>query len=139
MVDALWADVQRLGVQNVTVRLGDAEAPGVGDGSVDAVLASLVLFFLPDLHAALRAYRAALRAGGRLAFTTFGPTGEAWSGLEQRVAGFLPDGHPLREQAGRPRTGPLASEQAIRAVLEENGYADVVVEERCYPVRYGSG
>src|SRR3954453_156445 len=30
MVDALWADVQRLGVQNVTVRLGDAEAPGVG-------------------------------------------------------------------------------------------------------------
>jgi len=138
MVDALRADVQRLGLRNVDVRIGDAEAPGVADG-VDAVLASLVLFFLPDLEAALRAFRSALRPGGRLAFTTFGPTGEAWTAIEQRIAAFLPDGHPLKDGAGRPQTGPLASEPAIRAVLDECGYADVVVEERGYAVRYGTG
>ena len=139
MVDRLRADVASRGVGNVDIRVGDAEAPGVEEGSFDAVLASLVLFFLPNLSSALDAYRVALRPGGRLAFTTFGETSAAWTGIEQRIASFLPDGHPLKEQAGRPQTGPLASEGAIRDVLGEAGYADVVVEERAYPVRYGTG
>jgi ubiquinone/menaquinone biosynthesis C-methylase UbiE len=139
MVELLSADAARRGVTNMDVRVGDAEAPGVEDGSVDAVLASLVLFFLPDLGAALRAYRAALRPGGRLAFTTFGETSAAWAAIEAAITSFLPDGHPLKEQSGRPQTGPLASEQAIRRVLADAGYANVAVEEREYPVRYGTG
>lgn len=139
MVDRLRADAASRGVGNVDIRVGDAEAPGVEEGSFDAVLASLVLFFLPNLSSALDAYRVALRPGGRLAFTTFGETSAAWTGIEQRIASFLPDGHPLKEQAGRPQTGPLASEGAIRDVLGEAGYADVVVEERAHPVRYGTG
>jgi ubiquinone/menaquinone biosynthesis C-methylase UbiE len=139
MVERLRADVARRGVTNVDVRVGDAEAPGVEDGSVDVVLASLVLFFLPDLEAALRAYRAALRPRGRLAFTTFGEISPAWSAMEARIASFLPDGHPLKEQGGGPETGPLASVQGIRRVLADAGYADVSVEEREYPVRYATG
>src|SRR5690242_5059303 len=72
MVDLLASDLAQRGIVNVDVRVGDAEAPDVEAGSIDAVLASLVLFFLPDLGAALQAYRRALRPGGRLAFTTFG-------------------------------------------------------------------
>jgi SAM-dependent methyltransferase len=137
MVERLRVDAEQRGVGNVAVRVGDAEAPGVAEGSVDAVLASLVLFFLPDLGAALRAYRSALRAGGRLAFTTFGETSATWSAIEQRMASFLPDGHPLREEAGGPQTGPLASQDAIRGALTGAGYTDIVIEEREYPVRYG--
>jgi ubiquinone/menaquinone biosynthesis C-methylase UbiE len=139
MVERLRVDAEQRGVGNVAVRVGDAEAPGVAEGSVDAVLASLVLFFLPDLGAALRAYRSALRAGGRLAFTTFGETSATWSAIEQRMASFLPDGHPLREEAGGPQTGPLASQDAIRGALTGAGYTDIVIEEREYPVRYGTG
>jgi ubiquinone/menaquinone biosynthesis C-methylase UbiE len=139
MVERLASDIASRGVANVHVRVGDAEAPGVGDDSVDVVLASLVLFFLPELEAALRAYRSALRPRGRLAFTTFGETSPAWLAMEARIASFLPDGHPLKEQGGRPQTGPLASEQGIRRVLAEAGYADASVEEREYPVRYATG
>ena len=139
MVEQLVSDVARRGVTNVDARVGDAEAPGVEEGSVDAVLASLVLFFLPDLGAALRAYRAALRSGGRLAFTTFGETSATWAAIEQQIASYLPEGHPLKEQGGRPQTGPLSSEADIRLSLTDAGYTDVVVEERAYPVRYRSG
>lgn len=139
MVDRLRADAAERGVANVDVRVGDAEAPGVDDGRFDAVLASLVLFFLPDLESALRAYRSALRPDGRLAFTTFAETSQTWAAIEQRIASFLPDGHPLKEQGGRPQTGPLASQAAIRASLSDAGYADVAIEEREYPVRYGTG
>ncbi|HET7428071.1 MAG TPA: methyltransferase domain-containing protein [Gaiellales bacterium] len=139
MVERLRVDAEQRGVGNVAIRVGDAEAPGVEEGSFDAVLASLVLFFLPDLDAALRAYRSALRSGGRLAFTTFGETSATWSAIEQRIASFLPNGHPLREQAGRPQTGPLASQDAIRGSLTGAGYTDIVSEERQYPVRYGTG
>lgn len=55
----------------VDVRLGDAQAPGLPDGSFDVVTAGLVLFFLPDPRAALTAYGKLLRPGGRLAFTCF--------------------------------------------------------------------
>jgi O-methyltransferase/aklanonic acid methyltransferase len=55
------------------------------------------------------------------------------------MASFLPDGHPLREEAGGPQTGPLASQDAIRGALTGAGYTDIVIEEREYPVRYGTG
>ncbi|GIF15486.1 class I SAM-dependent methyltransferase [Actinoplanes teichomyceticus] len=55
----------------VTVELGDAQAPRFRPGSFDVVTAGLVLFFLPDAGAALRAYRELLRPGGRLAVSTF--------------------------------------------------------------------
>lgn len=139
MVEQLESDVARRCFTNVDARVGDAEAPKVEEGSIDAVLASLVLFFLTDLGAALRAYRAALRSGGRLAFTTFGETSATWAAIEQRVASFLPEGHSLKEQGGRPQTGPLSSEAEIRRSLSDAGYTEIVVEEREYPVRYGSG
>ena len=44
-------DTRRCG--QASVRIGDAEAPDFSDGSFDAVLASLVIFFLPDPLAAM--------------------------------------------------------------------------------------
>jgi len=61
MVAATPADITRRGVANASVRVGDAESPEFPDRSFDAVLAGFVLFFLPDLAAALRACARLLR------------------------------------------------------------------------------
>ena len=140
MVAALARDRDRRGLTNVTVRVGDAEAPDVPPRSFDAVLASLVLFFLPDVTAALRSYRAALRPGGRLAFTTFGESDPRWAAIEQRLATFLPDGHPAKAGPVRkPRADLLATGEAIRATLAGAGFTEIDIRERVYPVDYGSG
>jgi ubiquinone/menaquinone biosynthesis C-methylase UbiE len=139
MVELLAADAAQRGIGNIDARVGDAEAPHVEEGSLDAVLASLVLFFLPDLGAALQAYRGALRPGGRLAFTTFGESSPTWTSIEQLFASFLPDGHPMKEASGRLSAAPLGSEEAIRGPLIDAGYGEIVIEERSYPIRYGTG
>ena len=59
------------GLPQVEVTVGDAQAPDFPDASLDVVTAGLLLFFLPDPAAALRAYRKLLRPGGRLAFSSF--------------------------------------------------------------------
>ncbi|MEV6343688.1 methyltransferase domain-containing protein [Actinoplanes sp. NPDC051851] len=55
----------------VTVEVGDAQAPDFPAGSFDVITAGLVIFFLPDAAAALHAYRKLLRPEGKLAFSTF--------------------------------------------------------------------
>ncbi len=49
----------------VVPRLGDASAPGLADGSVDAVLCRHLLWALPDPEAAVAAWARAVRPGGR--------------------------------------------------------------------------
>jgi ubiquinone/menaquinone biosynthesis C-methylase UbiE len=140
MVALLQRDVEKRAVRNVAVRVDDAEAPMVAEASFDAVLASLVLFFLPDLKAALRAYRVCLKPGGRLAFTTFGDSRPEWTAIEQRLTTYLRDDHPARSQPiGKPTTDSLASEAAIRATLERAGFTNVAIQERIYPTSYGTG
>ena len=69
MVEAARAEARAAGL-DVDVRVGDAMAPGPGRGPYDVVASSLVLFFLPDPAAALRAWRELLVDGGRLGVTT---------------------------------------------------------------------
>ncbi len=61
-VDAAPAPVREL----VTVREGDAAAPGLAPASVDVVLCRHVLWALPDPVAVVRRWVEALRPGGRL-------------------------------------------------------------------------
>jgi SAM-dependent methyltransferase len=72
MAELTQAEVGARGLENVTVAQGGAERPDFVDGSFDAVLASLVMFILPDAAAAVRRYAALLGPGGRFGFTTFG-------------------------------------------------------------------
>ena len=50
------------------VVVGDAQEPDLPEQSFDALASSLVLFFLPDPAAALRAWRMLLVDGGRIGF-----------------------------------------------------------------------
>ncbi|GAA3351713.1 hypothetical protein GCM10020358_82470 [Amorphoplanes nipponensis] len=95
----------------VSVRVGDAGAPDFPPGSFDVVTAGLVLFFLPDLPAALAAYRRLLRPGGRLAFSSFVAFDPRYERAMKALAAHT--GTPRRD----PAPGVFGSEESLRAAL----------------------
>ena len=74
MVELCAAEVAAQGLANVVVEVGDAAAPAFPEASFDVVTAGMVMFFVPDPRAALRAVGQVLRPGGRLAMSSFGPS-----------------------------------------------------------------
>ncbi len=80
MVAHLVADTAHL--PQVTVTLDDATDPRPPGAPYDVVVASLVLFFLPDPVAALTRWRGLMRPGGRLGVSTFQPWFGTWRALD---------------------------------------------------------
>jgi len=122
------------GLDHVTVRLGDAEAPEVPEGTTyDAVLLGLVIFFLPDPQGALVTYRGLLGDGGRLGLTTFPPQPDGgWGRVGKVFQRYLPGGRNV----ARPDEGPLASPDALAATLREAGFADVRSETESFDTAF---
>jgi len=78
------------------VRVVQADATELPEPPYDVVAASLVLFFLPDPVAVLRAWREALRPGGQVGITTFAPWTDRWQELAELA----------RQHAATPGGGP---------------------------------
>lgn len=57
-----------LGSAKARFEVGDGQAPPAADASLDVVASALVLNFIPDPAAALRAWRRVLRPGGLIGF-----------------------------------------------------------------------
>src|SRR2546421_7994686 len=89
MVAQTAAEIERRGLTNARVRIGDAETPDFPEGGFDAVLAGLILYFLPDAPAAGRAYARLLRPCGRLALSTFQEMSPEGQARRQRIADGL--------------------------------------------------
>ena len=113
---------------NVTVAEGDAEAPNFPAGSFDAVLAGLVLFFLPDPSAALRRYAELLRPNGRLAFSSFGANDPVFEKTMRVLSESVPGGGSRRDD----RQGPFGSADAITALLTSTGFEDISITHASY-------
>jgi ubiquinone/menaquinone biosynthesis C-methylase UbiE len=64
---------RRAGLDNVVFRESDAETLEFPDATFDAVLSRQGLQFLPDVAGTLKRLNSALRSGGRLAATVWGP------------------------------------------------------------------
>src|SRR3954469_14637429 len=81
---------------------------------------TVVIFFLPDPRSALRAWRAALRPGGRLGLTTFTDRDdERWRWLEQ----VFPDRDPRSTRPGEEEDdSPFSSDERLHALLESAGF-----------------
>jgi len=119
------------GFRHVEVAVADAEAPPVAEQSLDAVLASLVLFFLPNIAAELDAYARALRRGGRLVFSTFA-AGDPWEQLDEAVQRFAPG----KDDAPGPQW--FDTLDGIEALVRSSGFVDVAIDEVTHPVSYPS-
>ena len=114
----------------VRVHVGDAAAPAGAPGSFDVVASSLVLFFLPQPAAALQAWVALLRPGGRLGVTTFGPQDDTWRQVDALFEPYLPQ--QVLDARTSGRTGPFGSDEGMEQLLRDAGLVDVrtrVVEQ----------
>jgi ubiquinone/menaquinone biosynthesis C-methylase UbiE len=61
------------GLENIVFRRGDMLDLRLPDSSFDAVINVFGIFFVPDMQAAVRELWRRVRAGGKLAITTWGP------------------------------------------------------------------
>jgi ubiquinone/menaquinone biosynthesis C-methylase UbiE len=121
MVEALRADLAGRGLTQVIVHQMDAAAPGLASGSFDVLASSLVLFFLPDPAAALTAWHALLRPGGRIGISTFGPQDANWLAVEDVFTPYLPP--QLLDARASGRKGPFASAAGVETLLTTAGFS----------------
>jgi ubiquinone/menaquinone biosynthesis C-methylase UbiE len=112
----------------VSVRLGDAQAPDFPDGSFDTITAGLVLFFLPDPRAALRAYRKLLRPSGRLAFTCFAEHDPRYPETMKILARHAEGAPPPRRNDDLFQSAASITEAARGAGFETITVRDVTVD-----------
>jgi ubiquinone/menaquinone biosynthesis C-methylase UbiE len=132
MAELTRADAAAKGLENVTVVEGDAERPDFPAASFDAVLAALVIFFLPDPGTALDNYAALLAPGGRLGFSTFGAQDPNFDAAMKVLGGFVPGGAPERAQ----RQGPFGARAGIAELLTAHGFAAPTIDEVTYESRF---
>jgi SAM-dependent methyltransferase len=133
MVAAAAAEAARAGL-SVQVVVGDAQEPDLPQESFDALASSLVLFFLPDPAAALRAWRMLLIDGGRIAVSTFGGYSAAWEPVDAVFGPYLPPG--MRDARTSGKKGQVAPDEGVEGLLSDAGFADVRTVGGAVPVRF---
>jgi ubiquinone/menaquinone biosynthesis C-methylase UbiE len=84
--------VAQLGLANIEFRRADLESLPFPDETFDAVLCVFGIFFVSDLHGAIRGLWRLVRPGGTLAVTILGPE------LRLSLAGHSPRSFPLSVQ-----------------------------------------
>jgi ubiquinone/menaquinone biosynthesis C-methylase UbiE len=133
MVALTAADAAAHGVGNVETAVMDAQEPDLEAAAFDAVLSSLVLFFLPDPTAALRSWRAATRDDGRLGITTFaGRDDERWSWLNE----VFPTRDPKAGTPDAEERSPFDSIDGVHGLLDQARWVSPSTVEREQVVRF---
>ena len=133
MLESCRAVVAAAGVE-ADLRVDDAMAPRLPASSYDVVVSSLVLFFLPDPSAALRAWRDLLVPGGRLGVSTFGDYSTRWEAVEQVFDPYIPPA--MRDPRTTGEQGPFATDEGVAGLLREAGYDEVRTARVTLPVRF---
>lgn len=127
------AKARARGLRNVEFRPGDMLDLQVPDARFDAVVCVFGVFFVPDIPAAIRSLWRAVRPGGRLAITTWGPRffEPANTAFWSSVRDVRPDLYKGFNPWDR-----ITEPASLRAVLDEAGVrgAEVVAEAGEHPI-----
>lgn len=134
MIAHLAADVRDRGLSTVDLHVADAADPPLPPGSYELVASSLVLFFLPDPAAALRAWRKLLVPGGRLGVSTFGPRDPVWDHLDAVFRPYLPA--QLLDARTSGVSGPFATDGGMEDLLSAAGFVEPRTVGVTVPVRF---
>jgi ubiquinone/menaquinone biosynthesis C-methylase UbiE len=119
MVRLLGEQLDRSGVGNVHLALGDAADPQPPGTAYDGIVSSLVLFFIPDPVAALARWRDLSRRGGRVGISTFPvPTGRLRELLDLVTEFAGPAPSPRGES-------PFDSDEGVEELFTRAGYSVV--------------
>jgi len=120
---------QQLGVTNVEFKPLELEWIDLPAASIDKAICRWGYMFALDKGAALRETRRVLRPGGRLALAAWSaPDRNPFTAIPRRtlVEAGLVDGFEL---AAGPTMFDLADESKLRELLEDAGFAEVVIEQ----------
>jgi ubiquinone/menaquinone biosynthesis C-methylase UbiE len=131
------ARAQALGLRNVDFKLLELEWIDLPAASVDAVLCRWGYMLALDKAAAFRETRRVLRPGGRLALAAWStPERVPFASIPRQalVEAGLVDGFGF---VAGPGMFDLSDPDALRALLEQAGFAEVVVEELPLTIRFG--
>jgi ubiquinone/menaquinone biosynthesis C-methylase UbiE len=112
------------GVSNVYATVADAEQLDFDPSAFDAAICRLGLMFVPDVSAALRAIRTALRLGGRFSAIVYDA-----SEHNSVLAAITATDEPFR----------LSAPGVLEAALEDAGFVDVEVERVDAPLELPDG
>jgi len=123
MVELAAARAGELGLNTVQVRVMDAAAVSLPAGEADLVVASLVLFFLPEPLDALRGWVGLLRPAGRLGISTFGDRDPLWHRLDAVFQPYLPP--QLLDARTSGQSGPFSSDAGVEELFARAGLVDV--------------
>jgi SAM-dependent methyltransferase len=131
MIDGARAEAERTGAQNVTFRAIEDECePGVEPGTFDAVTSRFGLMFMGDPVRAARAWRAALKPGGRIAVSTWEKFPAIPFVLEVVARhATLPPPDP-----DAPGIFAISSREKLTSILRDAGFADISIESVRTPV-----
>jgi SAM-dependent methyltransferase len=132
MVALTATEATELGLTQVEVRLGDADEPPGAPGEYDAVLAGLVLFFLPHITVATHRYAQLLRPGGLLAFSWFGPDDARWTPVFTALDRYAPQPANRKERPGP--TDVWRTTESIGTLLAVAGYVDIETVEETFEI-----
>ena len=138
MIAGAQARAAARGLSNVTFEVGDAQTDSFTP-DVDVVISRFGVMFFDDAPAAFANLRAAIDAGGRLAFV-------CWQDLFvnewMAVPGLAAAQHvPLPEMGPPDAPGPfsLGDPDRVRSVLSGAGYSDITVEPFETSILLGGG
>jgi SAM-dependent methyltransferase len=122
----------------VSFRVMDAQAIGLDDRSVDAVVCKMGLMLMPDGEQAAREAGRVLRPGGRFVAATWGPLEHnLW--LATFGAAMLTHDHAPPSDATAPGgIFSLATTERLELLLRSAGFGDVAVESVAVPERVAS-
>lgn len=122
------------GLKQIETRAMDGEKLDLPDASFDAVLCRLGLMYMPHPVTALREWRRALRAGGRVAVVVFStPDRNGWGALPVSIIrrrAQLPPPVP-----GQPGPFSLGEPGALEGVFRQAGFSDPEVRAVQAPLR----
>ncbi len=125
MVEAARAWAEQHGVPNVEFRAIRSELElGVEPESFDVATCRLGLMFMPDPVAALRSLRAALKKGGRVVVSTWGPPERTPNfRLPMEIVGRHADLPP--QEPGAPGLFALPTPESLATALETAGFTAI--------------
>ncbi|WP_165969776.1 class I SAM-dependent methyltransferase [Nonomuraea terrae] len=138
MVAAAAAEIDRHGLSQATVLLGDAEqAEELLPGErFDIVLAGMMLYFLPDPLAAVRSLAGLLKPGGRLAASLLVRSSPAEAELLGLVEQAL---RPYTSGAGSaPFQHTLGGPEEMTRLFEEGGLSGIACADVTFDVAIGA-
>lgn len=133
MVELTAKDIESSGV-GAEVLVGDAMQPDFPHESFDIVASSLVLFFLPDPLAALRAWRELLVGNGRVGVSTFGPYSDPWQRVDDVLRPYAPA--QMLDARTTGTEGPFSSAEATARLVGDAGFSDIRTVVFDLPVRF---